>query len=175
MPLVEQMLAFLWTVAIGMFVGLCYEVYKVIIDILRLKKLGIFTGDLFFWLFLTAVAFYMLLHANYGQLRLYVFIGFLTGAFFYSRFLGDYTRKIVRWVFYSMGRIFRILALALNYIGKAVTFPFRIVFVTFIFPLRLFGKGLAYVGRLAGQPTRALQSKINFFKSVFMEKLKFYR
>lgn len=175
MPLVEQMLAFVWTVAIGMFVGLCYEVYKVIIDMLKLKKLGILTGDLIFWIFLTPVAFFMLLHANYGQLRLYVFIGFLTGAFVYIRFLGVHTRKAVRGVFYFTGRIFRLLTLTLYYIWNAVTFPFRIAFITFIFPLRLFGKGIGYVGRLAGQPTRILQSKINLFKSGLMEKFKLHR
>lgn len=151
MPLVDQVFIFVWTVAIGMLAGLCYEIYRVIRDMLRLKKVGTFAGDIIFWLFLTAFSFFLLLKANYGQLRLYVFIGLLLGAFLFVRFMGGCAYRLVSWKFYLVGRVLKLLSLLLYYIWKVVTLPFRIVFIAVAFPVRLLGRLTGRAGHFAGR------------------------
>ncbi|MFZ5632781.1 MAG: spore cortex biosynthesis protein YabQ [Bacillota bacterium] len=163
MPLADQIVAFVWTLVMGMLAGLCYQVYRVIYDLLKLKKAGTFTGDIIFWLFLTAFAFIVLLKANYGQLRLYVFMGLLMGAFLFVRLLGDCTYRMARWVLYLAGQFLRLLALFLYCLWRVVTFPFRIVFITVIFPFhlagRLMGRLGTLTGRLVGQPVNKVKDK----------------
>jgi len=149
--LAEQVAVFMWTLVIGMLAGLCHVIYRVISDMVRLKRIGTFAGDIIFWLFLTAVAFSVLLKANYGEMRLYVFIGLFLGAFLFNRFLGGFFYRLVRWLFYSAGRVLRLLALLFYYSWKVLTFPFRIVFITVIFPIRLFGSALGRAGRFTGK------------------------
>ncbi|MCL6479269.1 MAG: hypothetical protein K6T65_12820 [Peptococcaceae bacterium] len=163
MSLADQVVAFLWTLGLGMLAGLCCLVYRVVYDLLKLKKVGTFTGDIIFWLFLTAFAFIVLLKANYGQLRLYVFIGLLGGAFLFVRLFGGCTYRMVRRLLYMAGRFFRLLALFLYYLWRAVTFPFRIVFITVVFPFHLAGRFMGRLqmltGRLAGRPVNRFKEK----------------
>lgn len=154
---------FLWTLLLGMLAGMFYVVYRVVSDTLRLKKVGTFAGDIIFWLLLTAIAFLILLKANYGQLRLYVFIGLFLGAFLFARILGNYSYRLVRWMLYMTGRIFKLIALTLYYAWRAVTFPFRIVFITVAFPARLLNRLLGGAGRVAGNWLGRLKAKISSF------------
>ncbi len=151
MSLDEQMVVFVWTLAIGMLTGFCYVVYSAVRDMLRLKKAGTFAGDLIFWLIVTVIAFIMLLKANYGQFRLYVFIGLFIGAFLFSRFLRVFAYKLAWRVFYMAGRTARLFALFFYYVWQALTFPFRIIFIIVIFPVRLTCGVMGRAGRLAGK------------------------
>ncbi|MFZ5642732.1 MAG: spore cortex biosynthesis protein YabQ [Bacillota bacterium] len=151
MPLAEQIAVFLWTLAIGMMAGLCYVVYRVISDILNLKKIGTYAGDIFFWILLTIISFAVLLRANYGELRLYVFIGLFLGAFLFTKLLGGYFYRIMKWLFWAMGRVLSFLAMLFLYAWRALTFPFRIVFIIIVFPVRLLGRLLGGVGRFTGK------------------------
>lgn len=156
LPLADQITAFVWTLAIGMLAGLCYEVYRAVKDAMGLKKVGTFTGDIIFWIFLTCVAFVLLVRANYGQLRLYVFIGLLIGALLFTCLLGGISYRLIRLAMRLAGRVLRFAALILFYIWRAVTFPLRIIFLTLIFPVRLgrmlLGRAGRFSGRLAGRP-----------------------
>jgi len=169
--LAEQVAVFMWTLVIGMLAGLCHVIYRVISDMVRLKRIGTFAGDIIFWVFLTAVAFSGLLKANYGEMRLYVFIGLFLGAFLFNRFLGGFFYRLIRWMFYSAGRVLRLLALFFYYSWKVLTFPFRIVFITVIFPVRLFGRALGRAGRFAGKITGRFSSRARGKISNFTERL----
>jgi spore cortex biosynthesis protein YabQ len=81
--LVSQMSAFVVMVATGFMVGLMFDIYRVIRTITRPRAKGSFIMDLLFWLWVTPVIFIMLLMGNWGELRLYVFLGAALGLFFY--------------------------------------------------------------------------------------------
>lgn len=174
MPLAEQITAFAWTVAIGMLAGLCYEIYRAVSDMMKLRKVGTFTGDIIFWLFLTVFAFVLLIKANYGQLRLYVFIGLLLGAFLFVRLLGGYSYRLVRWTFYVAGRFFRLAALFLYYLWRVVAFPFRIIFITLVFPVhlagRLLGRAGRFTGRLVGRPVNSVKGRFYMVAEKILKK-----
>jgi len=164
LPLADQITVFLWTLAIGMTAGLCHTIYRVISDTLRLKKVGTFAGDIVFWMILTAISFFVLLRANYGQLRLYVFIGLFLGVFLYTRLLGRHSYVAVRWLFRAAARLAAFLAMLLHYIWKIISFPFRIAFMTVIFPVQLsarfFGRLGNFARKVAGTPLRHIKGKI---------------
>lgn len=160
MPLLDQLEVFSWTLLIGMLAGMFHVVYRVVRDILKLKKFGTFAGDIIFWLLLTVIAFVILLKANYGQLRLYVFIGLFLGAFLFTRILGNCTYRLIRWVLHIAGKTIRLVALLLYYAWKAVAFPFRMLFMVVVFPLGLIGGLLGGAGRVAGSASRGVKVKI---------------
>ncbi|MFZ5595727.1 MAG: spore cortex biosynthesis protein YabQ [Bacillota bacterium] len=164
MSLAEQVQIFLWTLAIGMLGGLCHVIYRVLSDIIKPKKLGTFAGDIVFWLFLTVVAFAILLKANYGQIRLYVFIGLFLGAFLFDRLLGKHAYSFARWMFFMLGRVFRLVGIALFYIWKGALFPFRITFIAVVFPFglvgRLLGRAGKYTARLSGNSSVKIKAAI---------------
>lgn len=176
MPLADQVSVFILTVAIGMLAGFCFDVYRVVRNLFRLRRVGTFLGDIFFWLAFTGLSFYILLLGNAGEVRFYVFIGLSVGALIYLQVLGKYTYPVVEWVFYLIRRIVQLFFATLSFIWKVVTFPFKILFVVILFPLRLLTRGLGYVkkglgkigGRLIGQPARKIKLKL----TIFLQRLK---
>jgi len=95
-----QSLVFSYTVYGGIIIGILYDLFKV----LRGKKRheGIITSiwDILFLTTVLLVAVWAIFSSNYGQLRAYVFIGFLVGFFLYEKILG----KICAGVFYFTKR-----------------------------------------------------------------------
>jgi spore cortex biosynthesis protein YabQ len=81
--LVSQMLAFAVMVATGFMVGCMFDIYRVIRTLTRPRAKGTFIMDLCFWLWVTPAVFFMLLMGNWGELRLYVFLGAAMGLFAY--------------------------------------------------------------------------------------------
>ncbi len=174
MSLAEQVVIFAWTLAIGMLAGLCYEIYRVTRDVLRLKKAGTIFGDIIFWIFLTFLSFFLLLKANNGQLRLYVFIGLLLGAAVFLRFLGDPAYRLVRWNIYLAGRLLYLMAFIVCHIWRMVILPFRIFIMALVFPLRLlsglFGGAGGLAGGMAGRRVNAVRLKIAGWSQKILKK-----
>ncbi|MHB8157492.1 MAG: spore cortex biosynthesis protein YabQ [Desulfocucumaceae bacterium] len=175
MLLADQVSVFLWTLAIGMLAGFCHVVYRVISNTLRLKRMGIFAGDIIFWIVLTVIAFGVLLKANYGQLRLYVFIGLFMGAFLFNRFLGGRVYRIVGWWFLAGGKSIKFFGMLLYYSWRAIAFPFKIVFIVVIFPVQLLGRLLGgagrFTGRLAGSSCSRAKGKFTSLLRRLLKKL----
>lgn len=82
-PVTVQATVFFLTVAIGLLLGLLFDVYRVARGRLQPGPAATFLGDLLFWCVATAVTFALLIVGNWGELRLYVWVGFLLGAFGY--------------------------------------------------------------------------------------------
>ncbi|MDI6871901.1 MAG: spore cortex biosynthesis protein YabQ [Bacillota bacterium] len=86
-PVVAQATVFALTIAIGLLLGFLFDCYRVTRGRLRPGPLATILGDLLFWLVATGVAFALLIVGNWGELRLYVWVGFLLGAFSYRLLL----------------------------------------------------------------------------------------
>ncbi|EGO64548.1 spore cortex biosynthesis protein YabQ [Acetonema longum] len=134
----EQLHTFMVTVAIGAGLGILYDFYRVGKRAHRLRNLLTAAGDLLYWLVATAAVFFTLLYCNWGELRLYVFLGLASGAFLYFRFLSLY---LVRGLIF-IGRICRRI---LQYVTAIIYyFAIRPVFWIFNFvgyPFRLVHRG----------------------------------
>lgn len=95
-PIKLQATSFLITVLAGLLLGLLFDTYRVMRR--RTKPRGLVTslGDLLFWALATTVTFTLLLLGNWGELRLYVFVGLSLGvAFYYWTVSRLYIRSLV--------------------------------------------------------------------------------
>lgn len=134
-----QIDTFVITVVTGMFLGLTFDFYRVLRAFFRPRWLLTSLADLGYWLLATGVVFLALLFGNWGELRLYTFIGLALGAFGYYRLL---SRQAVR------------LIIALLRLTAGVARAVRTAIVY------LFVKPAVYMARLGVRPVRYVRGKL---------------
>lgn len=153
-PLVSQFSAFAATIVIGVVAAFCYDYYRVVREIYRLRKAGGVLGDVIFWLVTTAVVFFLLLRGNRGELRLYVFIGLGLGALLYFRFITGIVSRLVRYKFLLAHKTWALLVKAVLFLWMAVLFPFRLLILIISYPLH-------FLSTLARKSHRKLRTIIH--------------
>jgi spore cortex biosynthesis protein YabQ len=84
-PVSVQLENFLITILSGMLVGLLFDGYRVLRGIINPRVIITDIGDLIFWLVATLLVFGTLLFVNWGEVRLYVFVGLTIGFALYVR------------------------------------------------------------------------------------------
>lgn len=95
MELANQAGVFLLTLITGIGLAVLFDVYRVIRRQLRLCTILTYIGDFIYWVIATCIAFGVLLAGNGGEVRLYVFIGLLSGALIYYQMLSRYVIKSI--------------------------------------------------------------------------------
>ncbi len=154
LSLADQITAFAWTVFIGIAVGTCYQFYQAIKERIKLNKLGVFAGDVFFGILLTIFSFTLLLQANYGQIRFYFFVGLILGVFIYVRLLAGFMYKYINMCFYLLGKAIRYLLLFFYYIWKVISFPFKVILAVVFYPLQLLGGAVESLKKSCGNAAK---------------------
>jgi len=94
-PVSIQIGNFLMTIFCGLLIGVLFDGYRVIRGILTPKTLITGLGDLIFWFVSTLVVFATLLLTNWGEVRLYVFLGLAIGIFAYMRLCSRIITRII--------------------------------------------------------------------------------
>jgi len=116
MELASQIFTFSVTVVTGMVLGMLFDCYRVMRGAFKLTKVITWFTDLLYWLIATTVVFIALLASNWGELRLYVFIGIVSGLGVYYNFLSRYAIRflyvIVRLIMWIAGMLRRIFSIA---------------------------------------------------------------
>lgn len=125
------------TIGIGILAAFCYDYYREIRRAFRFKKTGTILGDLIFWLFITVIVFALLLEANWGELRMYVFLGLGMGALLYYYLLSRPVSRLVRIKFYIIHRIYSLFVQIISFLWNAVLTPFRFIILLITYPLRV--------------------------------------
>ena len=133
----EQFQAFLLMVGIGMVAGLCYDVYRVTRIHLGLSRLGSSIGDIMFWFLLTPLVFIMLLYGNWGELRLYVFLGLGCGVGLYFKLISRLATGALRNIFLALHRLWLCFLSLLGLIWRVITFPARMAVLVLGFPVQM--------------------------------------
>ncbi|WP_242836849.1 spore cortex biosynthesis protein YabQ [Desulfotomaculum nigrificans] len=159
-PLLDQFYYFALTIFVGMVCGFCYDLYKVTRGTLRLRRLGTALGDVLFWLMLTLVVFVLLLLGNWGEVRLYVLLGLALGAVIYLHFLSRRATSLLQWAFRVVHQFLKLLLKVFFFLVTAICFPFRILYLSIVIPLKMVagitGKVIrgagALVHKLVGKP-----------------------
>lgn len=126
--LTKQVCELLFTVVIGIMAGFLYDIYRLLRYKYRLKRIASDFADLFFWLIITLVVFTLLLLGNKGEIRLYILLGLILGAFLYMRFLSSRatavmlkTSSFFKLFFSKMGKPF-------YFVFTLAGYPFRFLF-----------------------------------------------
>ncbi|MDA8235820.1 MAG: spore cortex biosynthesis protein YabQ [Clostridia bacterium] len=135
-----QVQAFLITIAIGLLMGLTFDVYRLVLKHFRWRRWGRDIGDFIFWLIVTLMVFLLLLHGNWGEVRLYVLLGLGIGLGIYFRMFTRLTRRIIK-------TLARLIKKTLLFLLMIISFPFRLVQKIIIVPLGFIGLGFTRAAR----------------------------
>lgn len=82
----------------GAVLGIGYDIIEVLAREFRLRRWTTAMMDVGYWLVATLFVFQVLVYANDGQVRMFVFIGLLAGVIIYSYMLSRVVRQVVTWV-----------------------------------------------------------------------------
>lgn len=111
MELTGQIMTFVITIITGILLGGLFDCYRVLRGTFKPKALITWFTDLLYWLVATAVVFIALVFSNWGELRLYVFIGILSGLGLYYNWLSLYAIRL-------FSNMIRLIITGLSFIKK---------------------------------------------------------
>ncbi|MBO8137015.1 MAG: spore cortex biosynthesis protein YabQ [Desulfotomaculum sp.] len=123
-----------------MLAGFLYDLYRVLVKLFKLKKWGVMLGDLLFWLILTPLVFVILLMGNWGEVRLYVFIGLSLGAVIYLKWCSGYIVPLIYKLINIFKKTLNLASRLLMFLWRFFCLPFRKVVLVFTVPLGLISK-----------------------------------
>ncbi|MGM0501313.1 MAG: spore cortex biosynthesis protein YabQ [Bacillota bacterium] len=78
-----QFFTFLNMILVGIIIAVIFDFYRVLIAEFKFSIYLISLFDFLSFLLFASIAFYRLIRINGGQLRWYVFLGIISGVFFY--------------------------------------------------------------------------------------------
>jgi len=113
--LTDQVYTMLIIILGGILVGFIFDLYRVLRGFGRPGKYVTLVTDCLFWLVVTPIALIILVLANWGELRLYSFLGLLLGLIFYWSVLSAVVVGI-------LGSLLSFLWRAVCLLGKALIF-----------------------------------------------------
>lgn len=119
-----QFLSLLISVFAGIALGVLFDLYRTINFFTRPKKLFLYIMDLLFWIVTGGAVFFILLRADFAELRIYTFAGIIIGVAIYFKLFTAYVLKLYRWIIYG----------AIKFI--------RLLFIFIMLPLKLLYSGL---------------------------------
>ena len=146
--LTTQIYAFCVTILTGFLLGIFFDIYRVVRGLIKPRKVIAHLGDLLFWIITTGFIFVLLLFGNWGELRLYVFIGAGLGVFLYLHSFSKLTVRILNFVIKILGYVKNLLAALSGLIINAILFPFRLIKSIIIIPIGLIGKAVQAVKKI---------------------------
>jgi spore cortex biosynthesis protein YabQ len=84
--------------ASGVLIGILFDLYRVLAHELRFPRWLIPLFDLAYWASATVLIFRVLFYSNFGQVRLFVFLGLFAGYTLYFLVLSRTSMRVIRWV-----------------------------------------------------------------------------
>ena len=126
-----QIFMFSITLYGGFLIGVLYEIYRIARGTKRKKGLITSIWDILFLIVSFFIVIHIIFSSNFGDLRAYVFIGFIVGFFLYEKIIGRIFRSILIRVFtffdYSIKRIIKFITAPLRFLWKLVLKPVIII------------------------------------------------
>ncbi|MGI6678161.1 MAG: spore cortex biosynthesis protein YabQ [Dehalobacterium sp.] len=131
----SQFFCFLGAIGIGFLMGVLWDIFCGF----RIKWFSSaryrMILDLLWWLLITGVVFFLLLLLNWGELRVYLFLGIVTGVLFYYKKLSSGFSKLflafLHWIEKTLKKMVRILLLPLKILKKILLWPIGLLLLVF--------------------------------------------
>lgn len=165
MTLEVQFLTLGLMLASGVLIGLLFDLYRVLAHELRFPRWMIPLLDLLYWFGATLLTFRVLFYSNFGQVRVFVFLGLFAGYTLYFLVLSVRAMKLIRWIIHMIKAFIRFMVRAvqvciirpvialykgilviLGFLVTVTMFLYKLV-VQLLYPVRLL---LRLIGRLIG-------------------------
>jgi spore cortex biosynthesis protein YabQ len=116
----------------GALLGLCFDTIGAVVREFRLHRAVQAVLDVLYWAAATLFVFRVLMAANYGEVRMFIFLGLAIGAILYALLLGRVMRRTTESVLRAIKRTARFLY---NTVRRIVHFIIRAVRVLIIRPI----------------------------------------
>lgn len=111
----EQTGAFLYSIVVGVFVGLLWDLLTVKRNIVKTGAVVRFAEDFLLCIFTFAAFLFFVLKANYGMMRWYeiggAYIGFATYRFAFGRFVVKILTTVAGWAVYVVSLMLKTLVI----------------------------------------------------------------
>lgn len=121
----DQLSTLIHMIAGGLVTGLLFDLYRLVRGVIRPHRFITDLGDLLFWAVATVVMFIILVNDNWGQVRVYVFLGWSIGLLFYRAVLSSSFIYFVLGVARLFGRIADGMSRTRISISRSLARPFR--------------------------------------------------
>lgn len=117
----------------GILIGLLFDFFRISRKVFNTNDIVTYIEDFLFWILAGAIMLYSIFIFNNGELRLYMFLGIILGAFFYLLFISSFVIKINVKIINFLKKIFSILMIPFKFIynqlHKVLLKPFTFLFI----------------------------------------------
>lgn len=90
----NQAYLFLIFIINGVLIGLLFDFFRIARKVFHTSDMVTYIEDILFWILTGIIVLYSIFVFNNGELRLFMFLGILLGAFIYMLFVSSYIIKI---------------------------------------------------------------------------------
>lgn len=111
----------------GIVIGLLFDFFRISRKVFNTNDAVTYIEDVLFWILAGAIVLYSIFVFNNGELRLYMFLGIILGAFIYLLFISSYIIKI-------NVKIINILKKILGFVIIPFSFIYKILHKIFLKP-----------------------------------------
>ena len=129
----SQEIIFLTSVLGGVLLGLLWDFYRLLRHYIPLGKLGTALGDILYWIISLYVGLSIIINISWGNIRLYILIGFLIGALVYfyvfSNIILSLCITLINFVIQAIIKIYGVIIFPIKYFIKRLKFfliPYKI-------------------------------------------------
>lgn len=104
-----QSIVFLWTIVIGMILGLVFDFFRILRRKGNTKDIMVYVQDTVFWIIVTIVIIVSTFLINDGELRGYMIFGYILGAVFYMLLFSKMIRSFFTFILDGIEKIFKFI------------------------------------------------------------------
>lgn len=122
LPVNDQLYYFLTAIAGGFFVGIMFDIYRIIRGFDTPGKFLTIISDMLFWILTGILIFSFFLYTNNAYLRYSTFIGLGLGVYFYFVIISRLFLTILKWIVYYVIKFFRVLFILILYPIKLIRY-----------------------------------------------------
>lgn len=142
----NQAYLFLVFIINGIVIGLLFDFFRIARKVFNTNDMVTYIEDILFWILTGATILYSIFTFNNGELRLFMFLGILLGAFVYMVFVSSYIIKINVKIINILKKVFGILITPFKMIYKLLhkvfLKPITFLFINIRKGFTNFGKNL---------------------------------
>ncbi len=127
----NQASIFLITVCVGFFIGFVYDLFRIFRRTIKHLSIFIQIEDFLYWLFVSIVMYYILLHKNYGEVRAFSIIGAFIGMVIYfltfSQIFLPITVKVIKLFKKIIAFAIKIILTPIKFVLKLLQYPYNLI------------------------------------------------
>lgn len=124
---INQLYLFLIYVATGIIITIIFDIFRSIRKSMRTGNKITTIEDVIFWIIISIIIIFEILYFNYGELRLYILLGLITGSAIYLITASKYVIKVNTKIFTGIKKLILKIMKILSKIIKLLIIPIQYI------------------------------------------------